>query len=79
MAKKPLGSLVEYFSDKMDDRFVRVPEKILLEALNIASEISKDLPVCSQPLFKRLQVKLNQLKERSTTDETVTGKRYFTF
>lgn len=64
------------------DRFVRVPEKLLLEALSICSEISKSIPSSAQSLFGQLQVKLSELKQRSRSDreiETATGKRYFNF
>ena len=61
------------------ERLIKVPEKLLLEALKICQEMSREIPANVRGLFGQLQVTLRQLKEKSKRDDDiVTCENFFT-
>lgn len=54
-------------------------KKLLLEALKICQEMSREIPANARGLFAQLQVTLRQIKEKSRRDEEiVTCENFFT-
>jgi len=53
------------------ERFIKVPEKLLLEAMKICQEMSREIPANVQGLFGELQVALHKLQENSKRVEDV--------
>lgn len=61
------------------ERFIKVPEKLLLQAVKICQEMSREIPENARGLFGQLQVTLRRLQENSKRDEdNVTCENLFT-